>query len=329
MICKYCGSANIVKYGTHEGIQRYWCKDCKRKFADNKALPEMKTPIRHIASALSCYYGGMPLDAIQRHLQQQFNVYYSEMGIYNWVKRFSKEAIDRVKDFQPIVGDTWIADETCLKVAGKNIWFWDVIDAKTRYLIASRLSESRTTKDAALVMKAASRKAGKAPKKIITDRLAAYIDGIELVFGADTEHIQSKPFTDINSTNIIERFQGTLKDRTKVVRGFKNMETAGLLTEAWLVHYNFFKEHETLGNIPPAVKMGATPIKDWAEVVSETKVVALPKTESVILPNRLVGEMPEPSYTRTRRKARHPKRKPKGLRLKPRVELSLMQMRRK
>lgn len=328
MKCKYCGASNVVKYGTHKGIQRYWCKDCKRKFADNKALPEMKTPISHIASALSCYFGGMPLDAIQRHLQQQFKVYYSEMGIYNWVKRFSKEAINRVKDFQPIVGDEFLADETCLKVAGKNIWFWDVIDAKTRYLLASRLSETRTTKDAALVMREALRKAGKAPKRIITDRLAAYIDGIELVFGADTEHIQSKPFTDVNSTNIIERFQGTLKDRTKVIRGFKNMKTARLLTEAWLVHYNFFKEHETLGNIPPAVKMGDTPIKDWAEVVSETKVITSPKQDNdgELLTRMIAVETPKKRVL-VQRKSKHPKRKPRGLKLKPRVEISLMQLR--
>lgn len=309
--CKYCGSPNIVKFGTFEGIQRYWCKDCKRKFADNKALPKMKTPISVISAALSCYFGGMPLDAIQRHLQQQYGTYYSEMGIYNWVVRFSKEAIDRVKDFQPVVGDTWIADETVLKVGGKNIWFWDIIDTKTRYLLASRLSDSRRTKDAALLMNEARRKAGKSPKRIITDKLSAYIDGVELVFGADTEHIQSKPFTDVNSTNIIERFQGTLKDRTKVVRGFKNMDTARMLTEAWLVHYNFFKEHETLGNIPPAVKMGATPIKDWAEVVSQTKVAISPKPK-VILPTRQIVAI----------KSKHPKRKPKGLKQKAYTEIT-------
>jgi transposase-like protein len=261
----------------------------------------MKTPIDHISTALSCYFGGMPLDAIQRHLQQQYNAYYTEMGIYNWVRRFSQEAVDRIKDFHPIVGDTWIADETVLKVGGKNIWFFDVIDEKTRYLLASRLTESRTTKEAALVMNEARRKAGKSPKRIITDKLAAYIDGIELVFGADTKHIQSKPFTDVNSTNIIERFHGTLKDRTKVIRGFKNMDTARLLTQAWLVHYNFFKEHEALGNIPPAVKMGATPIKDWAEVVSGTK--ALPP----IKPPMLV------TMTKPILKTGHPKRRPKEL----------------
>ena len=315
--CKYCNSPNVVKFGTFQAIQRYWCKDCKRKFADNKALPRMKTDTKVISCALSCYYGGMPLDAIQRHLYQQFKLYYSEMGIYNWIKRFSKEAIDRVKDFQPIVGDTWIADETMLKVGGRKIWFFDVIDEKTRYLLASRLAQSRTIKEAALVMNEAKRKAGKSPKRIITDKLAAYIDGIELVFGSDTKHIQSKPFTDVNSTNIIERFHGTLKDRTKIIRGFKNMTTAELLTDAWLVHYNFFKEHETLGNTPPAQKMRIpTPFKNWAEVISQAKV-ALP------VKPKLISFLP----TKPTPKRQHPKRKPKGLKQRAYIVASVTTLR--
>jgi putative transposase len=305
--CKYCNSPNVIKFGTFQGIQRYWCKDCKRKFADNKALPTMKTPVEHISAALSCYFGGMPLDAIQRHLQQQFHVYYTEMGIYNWIRRFSQEAIGRVKDFHPIVGNTWIGDETMLKVGGRNIWFFDVIDTKTRYLLASRLSESRTIKGAALVMNEAKRKAGKSPKWIITDKLAAYIDGIERVFGSETKHIQSKPFTDIHSTNIIERFHGTLKDRTKGIRGFKNMDTARLLTQAWLVHYNFFKEHEALGNVPPAIKMGATPVKDWAGVVSQTKTIK---------PMKITATMPVVGIRAT-------PRRPKELRQKTYTQLTL------
>jgi transposase-like protein len=45
MNCKYCGSANVVKYGTHNGVQRYWYKDCKRKFVLG-TLPKMKTERR-------------------------------------------------------------------------------------------------------------------------------------------------------------------------------------------------------------------------------------------------------------------------------------------
>ena len=302
MNCKYCGSTNIIKFGTFNGVQRYWCKDCKRKFVLG-TLPKMKTDTNVISAALSCYFGGMPLDAIQRHLEQQYHHYYTEMGIYNWVKRFAKEAAERTKDFHPVVGDTWIADETVLKAGGRNIWFFDVIDKKTRYLLASRLSTSRTIKEAALVMNEAKRRAGKSPKRILTDKMGAYLDGIEMVFGAATKHIQSTPFTDVNSTNIIERFQGTLKDRTKIIRGFKNMKTAELLTDAWLVHYNFFKEHESLGNIPPAQRMGiATPVKSWAEVVSPVKVALSTK------PTLLSVVRTKPSLQR-----KHPKRKPRDL----------------
>ena len=31
--CKYCGSKNVVKYGTKGSIQYYLCRDCKHTFA--------------------------------------------------------------------------------------------------------------------------------------------------------------------------------------------------------------------------------------------------------------------------------------------------------
>lgn len=34
--CKYCHSKNVIKYGTYKGIQRYYRKDCKHKFANYK-----------------------------------------------------------------------------------------------------------------------------------------------------------------------------------------------------------------------------------------------------------------------------------------------------
>lgn len=40
--CKYCQSENTIKYGLFEGKQRYWCKDCERKFVPD-TLPKMKT----------------------------------------------------------------------------------------------------------------------------------------------------------------------------------------------------------------------------------------------------------------------------------------------
>jgi putative transposase len=304
MACKCCNSSNIVKFGTRKGTQYYFCKDCKRKFVPD-TLPKMKTPTKIVASALGQYYGGMPLDSIQRQLQQDYNLSMSEVGIYKWVVRFSQQAVKQAKTFKPKVGEVWLADETVLKVGGKNMWFWDLIDEKTRFLLASRLSYSRTTKDAEALMQQAYERAGKAPKTIVTDKLAAYLDGIERVFGADTEHIQTSPFgNDGESTSIIERFHGTLKERTDIVRGFKNPAMAKLLTDAWLVHYNFFKEHTTLGDIPPAQKMGiAVPFEDWNGVLKTVQ-------ETTIKP-ALVERIAQPKPYPKRRHSRLHRRKPK------------------
>jgi len=74
---------------------------------------------------------------------------------------------------------------------------------------------------------------------------------IELVFGADTKHVQSTPFVVYtDSTNIIERFHGTLKDRTQVMRDLKKPETA--IVEGFLVFYNYFRPHESLKDKTPA-----------------------------------------------------------------------------
>ncbi|MBI2832442.1 MAG: IS1/IS6 family transposase [Chloroflexi bacterium] len=296
--CPNCESDHIVKYGTYEGVQRYFCKVCKRKFVPNRALPKMKTPSNVVASALSGYFGGMPLDAIQRHLQQQYGVYMSEMGIYNWIVRFAGQAVKQAKEFKPVTGDTWVADETVIKVGGKNVWFFDVIDQDSRYLLASRIALSRNIKETALVMKEAQRVAGKSPKRILTDGMTAYPDGIEGVFGADTKHQLGTPFSVLSSgesTAIVERFHGTMKDRTNVIRGFKNMEHANLLTDAWLVHYNFFKEHESLGNIPPAQAMKTpVPLKDWVGVIQATnKAMVSAKACANVTENRPIRITPK------------------------------------
>ena len=93
MTCKYCGSTNIVKYGHFKNTQQWWCKDCQRKFADNKALPHMKTPIEQIAAALGMYYEGMSLNAVRRQLNQIYGNYPSDSTVYEWITRFTKKAV--------------------------------------------------------------------------------------------------------------------------------------------------------------------------------------------------------------------------------------------
>ena len=238
-------------------------------------IPKMKTPARQIASALGMYFGGMPLDAIQQQFRQDYDLDMSESNYWNWVKRFTKEGMKELETFTPVVGDTWVADETYMKLKKRNVYFWDIIDADTRYLLATHVSFTRSGRDAKALMNLARKRAGKPPKAVVTDKLASYVSGIEEAYGADSKHRRGGPFKHLDSgesTALIERFHRTLEQRTRVFQKIQSLGNIRLLTDGWLINYNFFKQHEGVGNIPPAQVMSkVVPFKDWNDIVRDTR----------------------------------------------------------
>ena len=274
--CKNCGSEAVVRFGSYKGVQRYWCKSCQRKFKGDNALFHMKVSPEHISTALSMYYSGSSINDIRNHLKQEHGYYPSKHVVFEWVDKYTSLASKQFRDVHPKVGDTWIADETVLELdKGIKVWFWDIIDSKTRFLIASRASLTRGTRDAQALMESALKRAGKSPKAVITDELRSYLDGVELTFGADTEHKLGGPFkfkTSGDNTSLIERFHNTLKDRTKVMRDLKDKDTLKRFTDGWLVYYNFFRPNMALNELPPAQVAGLVyDWHSWADVVEYEK----------------------------------------------------------
>jgi putative transposase len=269
MNCKYCQSENVIKFGTYKDEQYHYCKDCQRKFKDSDTLFHMKTPTNEITSALLTYYDGSSIEAIRRHLLQEHQHAPSTATIYEWIQKYTQYATDSIKGYRPTnIGNTWVADETVLDIDGQNVWLYDIIDEKTRMILATRLATTRTIHDAKTLMENAARFAGRTPSIVITDKNNSYVDGIEIAFGADTEHIQSKPFAIANDTQKIERFHSTLKARTKVMRGLKNFESARDFLDGWLVHYNYLRPHEALKDKTPAEVAGiAYPYRNWADII--------------------------------------------------------------
>ena len=280
--CKYCGSEAILKFGTYKGVQRYWCKSCKRKFKADDTTLKMKTDASEVSAALSMWFEGMSIEAINRQLIQDYGHGHSSATIYEWIQKYMKYAVDSGKDYHPKVGDIWVADETYVRVdklrpqdntvknpyskskAAKWLVCWDIIDSETRFLLATRLTTSRTKKDAQLLMDRAIAKAGKAPRVVYTDALASYLD---VNYGKDAAHRVGGPFDIENNTNLIERFHGTFKARTKVMRALKNLNTAHSFLDSWLVHYNYLRPHESLNGKTPAEAAGIKyPYKNWNEL---------------------------------------------------------------
>lgn len=270
VVCKYCGSKNAVKYGKRRRVQYYLCRDCGHTFAGNNALPGMRFPPEQIAASINMFYDGLSIDTIRRQLKRLYNVRPSDSTVYTWIVRFTEVAAKEVKISDVKVGDLWIVGETVLNInEGKDAWLWDIMDDKTRFLLASHMPSSRTMQNARQLMSRAVKAAGHRPKIINLDKRKAYLDGIEIVFGADVRHLQPEGFTVEPNMNMIERFHGTLEARTKIIRRMKNRETSKLIMEGWLVHYNFFRPQEALNNKTPGELAKATfPYKSWQELVT-------------------------------------------------------------
>jgi len=274
-LCKYCQSEHVIKYGSYKGIPRYFCRDCNRKFVSGDTIPMMQNSTKVIADSLNMHFEGMSLNEIRRNFIQQDNNYVSKVTPYNWEKRFTLIAQKEAEKYIPKVGEVWESDETVIhnNFGGKKkrLWLIDILDRDTRFILATKLSYNRNKNDIRIAMENAREKAGKIPERILTDGWKGYIDGIELAFGADAKHIQTTPFKKkAESTNLIERWQGTLKERTKVMRGLKTFESMNEFLKGWVIHYNFFRPHLSLQDKTPAKVAGINfPYANWKELIEK------------------------------------------------------------
>ncbi len=267
IICKYCHSAAVVKFGKYKNVQRYWCKSCQRKLKADDALFHMKKPLGWVSRALGLFYNGMSIANIGSYLQREYGYHPSKSVVYEWIDKYTSVAIEHFKNYKPKVGDSWILDETIINTNGRKICFCDIIDIKTHFLLASGALLHHTGEDAQKLMESAFKRAGKTPRVIVTNNPSSYPEGTELNFSAATEDSQRSRFVFKENKALVELFRGAFKERIKVIRGFKDFDTLNEFAEGFAVFYNFFKPHEALGGRTPAdVAQIAYKARNWADV---------------------------------------------------------------
>ena len=277
--CKFCQSDNVVFNGHRKGTQYFLCRNCGRGFVDNKGVPRGRFPIDTVATALYNYYAGMSLNAICEGIRQskQDDTSVSDTTIYNWLKKYTAIALNEADNHKPQVGKKWVMDETVVKLNGKKHWLITAIDADTRFLLGTKLSTNRNKKDIQEVLEEATRKTGTIPNKVLTDGWGGYREAMEQAYGADSKHIVTTPFTDAElSTNLMERWNGTLKDRLKPMRGMDRNSNMQVILDGFVFFYNYLRPHMGLGGKTPAqaAKTGY-PYESWGDVVRSE----MPKVE--------------------------------------------------
>jgi transposase-like protein len=270
--CRYCGSLNVVKIGVrhnfHGDAQRYLCKDCKRKFVQNEGFEKVKATPKAITIALDLYFKGVSQRKIVDHLKQFEGVKITQPCVLKWIRKYIELMKDYLDKFTPQLGGMWHSDEMMINVRktepidGENYsWAWNLLDHETRFLIASEVTKHRYIEDARKVLQEAKQVAnGQKPDFIITDKLPAYKQAVTKEFFTlkkpRTQHIKLKSIKEGTNNNIVERLHGTIRERTKVMRGLDNDETAQEMMEANRIYYNYLRPHQTLKGKTPAEKAG-------------------------------------------------------------------------
>ena len=127
------------------------------------------------------------------------------------------------------------------------------MDSESRFLIASRLTQNRKDEDARNLFLDGLDRAKKTPAMLVTDGLLAYGSAFNETYRyGGTKHVAKPRFVDLTNNNRIERLHGSMRERTKVMRGFDSDGTANETMQGYRLYYNFLRPHQALNGSTPA-----------------------------------------------------------------------------
>ena len=284
-ICPHCKSLKVVRRGTfetkaHGKQQRYFCKNCNKKFMYQTPFYRMRNNPQKITLCLDLFYKGVSTRQVQEHLQQFYPHNSSWVSVYNWVIKYSKQISQFTDKLKIKVGKELQIDEMEVgkRTSKFNGWFIDSIDTETRFMVASEFTKKRDLTEVKAVLGLAKNKTETQFEIITSDGWLAYPKAIQKTFTLK-EKSNTKKFGVIhNQVNAskgegfnykIERLHNSVRQRIKVCRGFHgSVESANTLMKGYEVFYNFIRKHQAIGKTPSEL---ATDIKlngnKWLDLI--------------------------------------------------------------
>jgi transposase-like protein len=210
--------------------------------------------------SLDLFFKKVSLRQICDHLKQFYNVSVTPVSILNWIRKF----VDTVKPYvdliiPPHLSGIFHVDEMMVHVRcekmemGHYQWLWNVMDNGTKFWISSVVSQRREVEDARKVFQDTKTKTSR-PKAVIHDGLQSYNEAFNREYFTNTnprvKNIRSVSVRNEGLNSVVERLNGTMREREKVMRGMQTKETAEKIIDAMRIYYNYVREHSKLGKTP-------------------------------------------------------------------------------
>lgn len=249
--------------------QRWLCNDCNARFV-LEPISKIKGNVEIVTLCMDLYFKGLSYRSIQDTLTQFKQVNVNHVTIMRWVTRYMEQIRAYVDTLNPQIGKIWHADEQMVNVKGKHEYVWNCMDSRTRFLLANRISPSRTTEDARKLFRQAKRRARSSGKYIITDGCFAYNSAVMKEFYNWSNKHPHKQYRTLHqghgTNNKLERYHGSFRQREKSMRAFSRHATAQRYVSNYRTYYNFLRYHSKL-KMTPAQKAGLRIPADWKEVL--------------------------------------------------------------
>jgi putative transposase len=273
--CDRCHSSDVKHAGVRKNrsgpVQRYACRACGFWFSGREGYHKRRADPDMIAKALDLYFRGVSFRQIAEHFLQAYALKVSPMTVYRWVTHFGRLTAEWMDRQGATVGQKWNVDETVVSVDGDKRWVWNVMDAETRFLLATHVSKNRSMANTRAPFEKAKRATDVRPTEVRSDGMPAYPEAIKREFGRYrrpgddpkrygagcrsmwTPHRVVPSIRAPDSNNLVERLNGSEKDRIRPMRGFDTMTGTSDLMEGYRAHYNLVRTHLALGRTPGEV----------------------------------------------------------------------------
>lgn len=259
--CKFCNSTDFIKdatrYNKYGRIQRYRCKNCSKRFSINLGFEKMRASPQSITSAMQLYFTGESLRNVQKFLRLQ-GVEVSHITVYKWIKKYVVLMENYLDQINPQVSDKWRTDEIYLKIKGDKKYLYAIMDDETRFWIAKQVSDKKYMEDVRPLFKQAREIAQKKPTTLISDGANNFSYAFKKEYATwkkpRPQHIRHIHFKNDRNNNKMERLNGEIRDREKVMRGLKRLDTP--IIEGYKIYHNFIRPHQGLDGKTPAQASG-------------------------------------------------------------------------
>jgi transposase-like protein len=248
----------------------------------------MKASPQIITQAMQLYFTGESLRNVRNFLKLA-GVDVSHVAVYKWIQKYVRLMEKYLDRITPKVSDTWRADEMYVKFKGNMKYVFAMMDDQTRFWLAHEVADTKYTHDARRLLKDSQQFAGKKPAILITDGLRAYDDAVRKEWwehdkSKRTFHLREITLRGSRNNNKMERMNGEVRDREKVMRGLKIPDTQ--ILNGYRLYHNYVRPHEGLNGLTPAEASGISIVGEnkWLTLIQNAQYFRMQNTSKRTYP---------------------------------------------